>query len=112
MAERTGELSMKRLNYALMASQQVDDPDARTRMLISAAMEEMQTMFLLAKVLEEAEAAAAAIEDGAQREKTLARVNQMMERIGYDRMTRTFTVLNATAALASSAVLSSAGGPH
>ncbi len=83
---------MRKLNYALLSAQSIADPQKRALVLTRAALEEVQTLQLLAQVLAEAEAAAADIEDPEVREKALLAVEKTIQRVGYDRDHQIFMV--------------------
>lgn len=83
---------MRKLNYALLSAQSITDPQKRALMLARAALEEAQTLHLLAQVLAEAEEAAFSIEDPDVREKALLAVEKTMQRVGYDREHHIFMI--------------------
>lgn len=81
---------MKKLNYTLLSSREVADPKKRTMMLVGAAIEEVQTLRLLAQVLQEAETSALSIEDTRERDAALSAVHKVTKRLGFDAERNTF----------------------
>jgi rubrerythrin len=83
---------MRKLKYTFMSAADVKDPRKRAQMLATAALEEVETVLLVAKALHLAEKAAREVEDPALQERTLEKLQLAMERSGYDIETRTFAV--------------------
>lgn len=86
---------MRKLRFTLQGAQEVADPKKRATMLATAALDEVETVLLLGRVLHEAEQAALQIEDDAQREQVLAMVQRVMERAGYDSKHKAFLLKKA-----------------
>lgn len=83
---------MKKLSYTLLSSHEITDPKKRTMMLIGAAIEELQTIRLLAQILQEAKASASSIEDNREREAALSAVHKVSERLGFDAERNSFVL--------------------
>lgn len=83
---------MRKLKYTLLSAADVRDPRKRAQMLATAALEEVETVLLVAKALHLAERSVAEIEDPAQQQRTREKLEHAMERAGYDIETRTFLV--------------------
>lgn len=83
---------MKKLNYTLLSSREIADPKKRTMMLVGAAIEELQTLRLLAQILQEAQSSASSIEDPREREAALNAVHKVSDRLGFDAERNSFVL--------------------
>lgn len=83
---------MRKLKYTLMSAADISDPRKRASVLAAAALEELETVLLVAKALHMAEKAAQEVEDEEMRERSIDKVYRVMSRSGYDIDKRAFDV--------------------
>lgn len=89
---------MRKLKYTLLNASSIRDPRKRASTLAAAALEEVESVLLLAKALHMAEKAALEIDDDFQREQALANVQRVKDRAGYDSARKAFLVKQAARA--------------
>lgn len=83
---------MHKLNFLLQRAEGISDPKQRALVLAGGAVDEIQTMQLLARVLQEAENAALSIENVDERNKALATIRRVFDRFGYNPIEKSFSL--------------------